>query len=113
MAKSTKKSDSNGSESPAAKATTAAKPTAANGKAADGKMAGYIVLNRGRPLALDLGDGTPKNGVLARNERATMFTRLQGAQGAINRTGKFNEGKKGAVTPDNCQIVRIDHLPAA
>lgn len=76
-------------------------------------MAGYIVLSRGRPLALSLGDGKPKNGVLERNERATMFTRMQGAQGAINRTGKFNEGKRGAITPDNCQIVRIDQLPAA
>ena len=108
MAKATKKSNSAGEQS-AAKAATPAKASAA----VNAKMVGYIVLNRGKPLALSLGDDKPKNGVLARNERATLFTRLQGAQGAINRTGKFNQGKKIAITPDNCQIVRIDQLPAA
>lgn len=77
------------------------------------RMAGYVVLLKGKPLALSVSEGTPKNGVLERNERATLFTRLQGAQGAINRTVKHGEGKKGALNPDNCQIVRVDHLPAA
>ncbi len=102
MAKATKKS-------PAAKAATPVKATAT----VNGKMVGYIVLNRGKPLALSLGENKPKNGVLEINEKATMFTRMQGAQGAINRTGKFNEGKKGSIMPDTCKIVRIDHMPAA
>lgn len=85
------------------KATSAAKaPTLSLG--------GYVVLASGKPLALTVGEGFPKGGILERGDRGTLFARLNAAQAALKRTGKHRESNAKALNPDTCEIVRLDKL---
>lgn len=97
------------SKTAATKTTQALPPP----KARTGPLAGYLILARGKPLALSSGDASPKGGVLALSDQGTLFARLNAAQAALRRTSKHHEGKAKALNTDSCVIVRVDHPPAA
>lgn len=91
------------------KATTAPAVTKAAKKPAPA-LGGYVVLARGKPLALSLGESYPKGGILERCERGTLFNRLNAAQAAVKRTAKYREANPKAVNTDTCEVIRLDKL---
>lgn len=96
------------------KPTPAAKPaTARVAKSRATPLAGYLVLARGKPLVLSHEEGSPKGGILDRNEQGTLFARLNAAQAAIKRTVKHQDGKPKALTVEGYVIIRVDQPPNA
>lgn len=79
-------------------------------KAPKPTLGGYVVLARGKALALTISENYPRGGILERSDRGTLFLRQNAAQAALRRTGKYRESNAKAVNPDTCEVIRLDKL---